>query len=438
MNAIEAATEPVNILPLPVQPRQPSKRSKERFKVLEFTNPRTHTKSWRVSGIKRDRSRIRENFAEEATAKCRQIALETEYLQGHVETAIQATKLSADQIRLCEATVVQLGDDWPRILDAAVYWQQHGKQRMTVESRRIDDAVDKYLEWLAASPFRATTKRHWKTRMTVFKNSVPNVRVAEVTPDFIEDFLKKRNVSPAGKDTDRRAVSRFFSWCIERPRRWAVSNPCREVKVEQGESGPVKILSLDECKALLKAAKPAGLAPYVAVCLFGGLRPFEASRLTWDAINLDDNEIRLEGTQTKTGKPRVVSICDTLAAWLNEYEGKALFPPNWRKRFDGVKRAAGFGSQWKNHKAFKRWPHGKAKPRCFCEACCKKDKITLKPWIDDVLRHTAISHYFRKTGSYGQTAEQFGNSEAIIKNHYQGRVSSEDTKKFYALLPKSK
>ena len=54
----------------------------------------------------------------------------------------------------------------------------------------------------------------------------------------------------------------------------------------------------------------------------------------------------------------------------------------------------------------------------------------------DVIRRTAISHYFRHTGSYGRTAEQFGNSEAIIKKHYQGRVNSEDTKRFYALLPK--
>jgi hypothetical protein len=57
-------------------------------------------------------------------------------------------------------------------------------------------------------------------------------------------------------------------------------------------------------------------------------------------------------------------------------------------------------------------------------------------WVPDIFRHTAISHYFRKTGSYGQTAEQFGNSEAIIKRHYQGRVSSEDTKIFYAIAPK--
>jgi hypothetical protein len=59
----------------------------------------------------------------------------------------------------------------------------------------------------------------------------------------------------------------------------------------------------------------------------------------------------------------------------------------------------------------------------------------LKPWVSDILRHTAISHYFRATGSYGRTAEQFGNSESIIKKHYQSRVSSKDTKRFYGLRP---
>ena len=64
-----------------------------------------------------------------------------------------------------------------------------------------------------------------------------------------------------------------------------------------------------------------------------------------------------------------------------------------------------------------------------------KENPDLKPWVPDVLRHTAISHYFRATGSYGRTAEQFGNSESIIKKHYQSRVSSKDTKRFYALRP---
>jgi hypothetical protein len=95
---------------------------------------------------------------------------------------------------------------------------------------------------------------------------------------------------------------------------------------------------------------------------------------------------------------------------LKAYEGKPFFPANWRKEFDMIKSAAGFGTPTKKEPG-------------------------LKPWPSDVLRHTAISHYFRATGSYGFAAEQFGNSEAIIKAHYQSRVSSDEAKAFYRLMP---
>ncbi len=113
----------------------------------------------------------------------------------------------------------------------------------------------------------------------------------------------------------------------------------------------------------------------------------------------------------------MISICPTLKAWLKVCKGQSFFPTNWRKDFDAVKAAAGFGNPLRLSKK-------------------QREKTpTLKQWPDNVMRHTAISHYFRKTGSYGQTAGQFGNSEGIIKRHYQGRVSSEDTKAFYALEP---
>lgn len=191
-------------------------------------------------------------------------------------------------------------------------------------------------------------------------------------------------------------------------------NPCREIRVEKEEQGPPAILTVSECKALLQAAeeyKNGALAPYTALALFAGMRPFELARLKRDQVNLSDNEIRLEAHQTKTKRPRVILICPTLKAWLKAYADVPLFPSNWRKDFDVIKEAAGFGT-------------------------ATDDNPKLKPWPVDVLRHTSISHYFRLTGSYGQAAERFGNSEAIIKVHYQGRVSSEDTKRFYALMPK--
>jgi hypothetical protein len=39
---------------------------------------------------------------------------------------------------------------------------------------------------------------------------------------------------------------------------------------------------------------------------------------------------------------------------------------------------------------------------------------------------------------YGRTAEEFANSDAIIKAHYQGRVTNEDRKRFYTVKPQKK
>ncbi len=356
----------------------------------------------------------RQNFLDCDAAKVRKIALETEFLQGHTETGVRATKLSDEQVRLAEVAFIKLGDDWLRLLDAVDHWNSHGKHVAVAESPRVDDAVKEYLAWLDGTPtLRDATKRHWKTRIAIFGNSVPNIRVADFTAEHIEQYIATRKVGPSGKDTDRRAVSRFFSWCKERPRRWCAVNPCQGVKIEMGEKTPPAILAFAQCKRLLEQAekfKDGRLVPYVAVCLFAGLRPFEAQRLEWEQVNLADNEIRLEGWQTKTGTPRVVSIRKPLDAWLKAHKGKDFFPTNWRKDFDELKTAIGFGTP-------------------------TEDNPNLKPWPDDVLRHTAVSFFFRDTGSYGLTAEQFGNSEAIIKQHYQGRVSTDDAKKFFALMP---
>ncbi len=302
------------------------------------------------------------------------------------------------------------------IIQAVDYWNKTGKALAVAESPRLDDAFKEFGEWLPQSGLRSLSQTNLRRRVNVFVNSVANQRVSGFTHDAVQSYLDKRDVSPLSRDNDRRAVSGFFSWCIDRPRRWISANPCREIRIVQTEKAPPAVLTVDQCEKLLRTAetfKGGKFVPYVAVSLFAGLRPFETSRLTWEAVNLKDKEIRLEGITTKTGRPRVIAICNTLAAWLQAHKGKPFYPSGWFKQFRKVKEAIGYGT-------------------------ATKEKPDLKPWVNDILRHTAISHYFRKTGSYGFTAEQFGNSEAIIKRHYQGRVSSDDTKKFYALIPKKR
>ena len=416
-----------NIIPLdlPKARQRAPAVTPPRFRIQTFVNPRTCTKSFRVTGSKRDGTRIRENFAEIKAAECRQVELHTEYLARQTDTAIRATKLTDTQLRLAESCFLRLDADHEISL-AVDHWLHHGRQTAVKNTVKLDEAFEQFQAWLAGLKpgdedyLRELSRRNLITRVNIFVNGVPNLSISDITADRVADYLKSREVSPATRDNDRRAISRFFSWCMERPRRWTTSNPARaEKRRRKGEQPPPQILTVAQGAALLRSAmayKGGLLAPYVALCLFAGLRPEEAKRLAWSQINLADRQISLTSDQTKTKRNRTVKIHPVLAAWLQKYRDKPIYGPNWRRDFDAVKAAAGFGGRG---------------------ASGDGEETKLTPWTVDIMRHTAISHYFRDCGSFGFTAEQFDNSEAIIKAHYknQTNATSAHTKAFYQLTP---
>ncbi len=374
-----------------------------RFKVAEYLNPKGTT-TFRVASIKRDGTRVRENYQRAASAQVRQIELEMEWLVRQSPTVVRATALSDAQIKTAEAAFARL-DTTEEMTIAIDAWIRQGRAKAVKQSVHLDEAVDQFFAWLdcpeGLGELRAASRKTLKVRVNVFRNSVGNVVVSHLTTEIIEHYLERRKV--VLKSAEISCMSRFFSWCIQRPRRWLASNPCREIRLPRTEHTAPAILTVDQCEKLLRAAeafKTGKLVPYLAVTMFAGLRPTEAKRLTWAQINLEDGELRLEGRQTKTGRPRVVTIHPTLKAWLKAYQGTPFAPPGLEHAFRAQRRASGFTK-----------------------------------WVPYVLRHSAISYSFRQSGSYGLTAEQFGNSASIIKQHYQGRVSTEDAKRFYAIMP---
>jgi integrase len=399
------------------KPRKEPKEEDQRFKVKEFINA-SNTTSYRVDGYKRDRTRIRENFADKNKALARQLELQTEWLTGEVRSEVQATKLTRQQIALAEAAFIRLNgedEDLPRAIE---YWLTHGKKLSVDESPRLDEAVDSFLLWLSATEtLRQRTKGKYKSRVNLFRNSVPNLRVSEFRSNTIKAFFEKRNVSPRTKIGDKEAISVFFEWCISHEPQWTAINPCKGVEIECSKDGKeVAILSVKECRKLLTKAqghRRGRVAPYIAVCLFGGLRPTEAQRLKWDKVNLKDGKIRVEAQSSKRKEARVITIGKTLSAWLKRYEDKPFAPANLRRDLEVIKRAAGYTGRGSRNAENK-----------------------LKPWPADVLRHTGVSHFFQQCGEYGRTAQWAGNSEEIIRKHYDACVSSADTKAFYAIMPK--
>ena len=84
--------------------------------------------------------------------------------------------------------------------------------------------------------------------------------------------------------------------------------------------------------------------PYVAISLFAGLRAAELQKLDWAEIDLDGGHIEVTAAKSKTSRRRLVPVADNLRAWLEPLAQIAgpVAPIGLRKRFDGVKEAAGF------------------------------------------------------------------------------------------------
>jgi integrase len=381
-------------------------KTKPKFSLHEFAN-RGGSSSWRVAGIDRHGKRVRMNFGSLEEARVKQVELESDYLGRKGPEVVRATTLTEQQVELAQVAFLRLDADVD-ILPAVEHWLRVGKQERPNGDVRLDDAVEAFKKWLADTPeLREKSKINLRSRVGIFAGQTGNLPLAAISPEKIEAFLESRRVSATTRDNDRRALSRFFKFCAARPRHWLRHNPCSVVTVEMPEAEEPKILTVDECQRLLDAAqgyKDGKLLGYIALGLFGGLRPFEAARLKGSCVNLADGEIRIEAATSKVKRTRTIEINPTLRAWLSVCDLSRPFAPgDWDNELRAIRKAA-----------------------------------AIQAWPADVLRHTGVSHFWRQTGSYGLTAQWAGNSEEVIRDHYQARVSTADTARFYAIRPTAK
>ena len=215
------------------------------------------------------------------------------------------------------------------------------------------------------------------------------------------------------KDNIRRYFSAFFSFCFRQGYIEKDENPLRRMMKGKRTRKDPEVLTVDEVRKLLETAEETdkGIVAIVALNLFGGLRPAEANLITSEDIDWQNGQILIKKHISKTRRSRTYDLITPLKEWLTAYP--VMDKVNLRKRFEQLRIKAGF-------------------------SISKEDKSG-KRWASDVCRHTAITMRLAKEKyAYGYCAALFGNSEQVIKDHYQSfaRPRQEDVDKFYAILPK--
>ncbi len=218
------------------------------------------------------------------------------------------------------------------------------------------------------------------------------------------------------------SLSSMFAFAMRR--KHLTVNPCDEVKLPKVPESAIRVLTIPECTGLLTTAwlqrETIGLLPYTILCLFAGLRPSEACRVTWRDIRHKSREPNIRAREHKDGinVERYVDIHPVLAKWIALCQGKeklddSILPPRCARAKDPFESA---------QRRFR----------------LLRDITRIKEWGRDPMRHSFASYLYVTKKDIGYLRHQLGHEDGSIvtlKHYTCRRVQPEDGAKFWKLTP---
>jgi integrase len=296
-------------------------------------------------------------------------------------------------------------------------------EKKVVKKLTLEMAIEKHM--LKKKKRSQHTIRQAQGILDRFSKFIGDKYIEDVTEEDVESFLEAEAPEKSYNHYFT-AVNGLFRWAIKK--RQIHMNPCFCLEMEEKEVREVAVLTCEECRALLEAARSlydGEMLPYLALIIFAAIRPDSEIRyITWERINMEDGEIRI--LKGKRNKKRTVVISENLISWLKICtQSRPIYPSGFKNKWAAVRRAAGFrGGTVVTHS--KKVDVIRQK---------KAEELARKPWVKDYGRHTGISCHVREFGDSGKTATWAGTSKEMIGEHYDGLVAGSQAKVFWSILP---
>ena len=166
-------------------------------------------------------------------------------------------------------------------------------------------------------------KKSWKRDVTSLKNLLPifeNRRLSDVTPRMIEKYKserRKEGLAPATVNRELACMKHMYNLAIL----WEMTrkNPVAKVKFFKERNKRIEFLIPEEIERLIIACSTYA-RPVVITALNTGMRLGEILGLTWNDIDLVNNQIILD--ETKSGSSRRIPISGNLKKMLLKLKSK--------------------------------------------------------------------------------------------------------------------
>ena len=283
------------------------------------------------------------------------------------------------------------------IQDAVQFYVAHLRQQENSVSVTI--GVAEFIRLKEAAHKSVRYVKDLGLRLGRFMKTHGDRAVTSVTGKELDAWLTGLAVAPGTRNTFRRDLRTFFSFCEKRG--YTASNPAKGTERAHHVDKPPEILTVAQATALLKACKSDTL-PYVAISLFAGLRAAEMEKLDWSEVDIKGGHLEVTAKKAKTAQRRLVPIAKNLAAWIRPHVKKSgpVAPQGLRKRFDAAKSRAG-----------------------------------LSDWPPNAMRHSFASYRLAQCHDAAKVSLEMGNSPAMVFAHYRELVRPKAAVDFWEICP---
>ena len=320
------------------------------------------------------------------------------------------TSLTDEQVKEAEMCR-KFADDHgvPKILEALTFY--HKNYRAALKGPKLNDATKRFLEDRRVSGLTERSMIEYEGHFKDLKEALgEEFPTGTLTVERAREYLHKwSTMSLLTYSHRRRTMSALWQWLADHeevPKNpiTKIPNPNNNGKLSRGKVPG--FYTVAEAHSLLKAAKKTELISFFALSLFGGVRTDEIMRLEesggWKCVNFETGRITIDG---KIGG-RSLTMNDTLRAWLKDIEPKQK--PFFSK------------SHWYLSKKLKHSVLGEDRAK-----------------LSNLARHSYITYALNLPGaSYAQVAKNCGNSESVIKTHYEGNATAPQAEAYFALTPR--
>jgi integrase len=273
-------------------------------------------------------------------------------------------------------------------------------------SKVSSPAVETVIEELLAAKVATSRSPRYSASLAIPLNQFAKGRerapIAGIGLCDVETFLDSKSIH--SRQTLRARLSTLFRFAVRRGYR--ADNPCDRLESIRIIKTPPVVLTVDQtrkCLEWLNTQRSRAFGWFV-LTTFGGLRPEEAERTSWNEINFDEGWIRVEAQTTKVRQRRVVYPHSTAMLWLRRAMDRDAELP------------------------IARQPRRRA-------IRCLRTLLGFAKWPKDVTRHSAASYWLAETGNAAQVASALGHSESVLRKNYMALVTKSEAHEFWQLTP---